>query len=365
MNLDRNQVRRLLSKTMRNRFQIISFFVGVTSVLANALNIQLPAAVTYSREHSSNALVIWRNNQILHSDYANGFSADTPSQVYSITKSIAALAWLADPKFSSSSRFPRWAGDSMRNKITAGNLLSQTSGISPGYAKIYVGKPRDLRHAATSLPLMQAPGISFAYGPSHYEILGAWAGLRAGGRDAAKSLVKKNILNRLGIHPTAWRTDQRGNIYLSAGAVLSANDLLKLGRLVLDGGKIFGFLPVIPTRNLREALTGSDANPAYGFGFWLNSRSSLPGAKERDVEQAISAKLTRMDWQHTCLSLAAPSDLICMAGSGGQRVYIVPSLRMVVVRLGQPGGFRDPDFLRALFKGWGRGPVLHAAGFDG
>ena len=207
---------------------------------------------------------------------------------------------------------------------------------------------RSVRGAAASLPSVHPPGTSFQYGPSHYELLGAWADLRPDGSDAARSLLERRLLDRLGIHPRGWRTDALGKIYLSAGIVLSANDLLKLGRLVLDGGQLNNLSRIVPGQNLRLALTGSKANPAYGFGFWLNARAAAKNARERDVEAAISGDLSGAEWRRTCLSRRVPPDMVCMAGSGGQRVYILPSWNMVIVRIGRPGTFRDPDFFRAL-----------------
>jgi len=39
-----------------------------------------------------------------------------------------------------------------------------------------------------------------------------------------------------------------------------------------------------------------------------------------------------------------------MVGSNGQRVYVSTAQRLVIVRLGVRGGFRDPDFLRAFYR---------------
>jgi hypothetical protein len=38
-----------------------------------------------------------------------------------------------------------------------------------------------------------------------------------------------------------------------------------------------------------------------------------------------------------------------MIGTRGQRVYVVPSRNLVVIRLGEGRGFSDAEFLRCLF----------------
>jgi hypothetical protein len=55
------------------------------------------------------------------------------------------------------------------------------------------------------------------------------------------------------------------------------------------------------------------------------------------------------DWKSACLCKDAPSDLLACIGSGGQRLYVVPSQELIVVRQGGFGRFRDAEFLRRLF----------------
>ena len=334
------------------RTGVAAFLWAVLCGACSAGDINFSAAAKYSRKTGGRLLLIWKDGATRHDDPASGFTSETATNVFSITKSIAALAWLTRPDFSVGKQFPGWAGDPLRNGVTLGSLLSQTSGISPGYERLYARNVRSVRGSASSLPIVHPPGSSFHYGPSHYELLGAWADPSPDGPDAAKSLLERGLLNRLGIHPPGWRTDALGKIYLSAGILLSGNDLLKIGRLILDGGQLNSLIRIVPARNLQMALTGSHANPAYGFGFWLNSLAAAKNARERDVESAIADDLSGEEWHRTCLSRSAPSDMVSMVGSGGQRVYVVPSWNMVIVRIGHPAGhsagFRDPEFFRAL-----------------
>ena len=303
------------------------------------------AAERYSRNNGGTVLIISRKGRPDAEFYEPGYYSQTPSRVFSITKSVTALACLSlrEPSLEDVVRRGR-------EPITLRHLLSQTSGISQGFGKLYIKNIPDVRKAAASLPEEFRPGERFDYGPSHYESIGNVLMATDGSTDGARQALT-SFLNRLGILPVDWRTDRRGHIYLSAGVILTPRDLLKIGRFVLDRGKLDG-RPVMPQAKFEAAFTGSRANPAYGLGFWLNRAAG--NSISRDIEDSIDARLTRDDWRQMCLSNAAPRDLVCMAGSGGQRVYIIPSLGAVVVRLGHPSRFKDPEFLRSLFSSRGR-----------
>ncbi len=303
------------------------------------------AAERYSRNNGGTVLIISRKGLPDAEFYEPGYHSQTPSRVFSITKSVTALACLSlrEPSLEDIVRRGR-------EPITLRHLLSQTSGISQGFGKLYNKNILDVRKAAASLPEESRPGERFDYGPSHYESIGNVLGATDGSTDGARQALT-NFLNRLGILPVDWRTDRQGHIYLSAGVILTPRDLLKIGRFILDRGKLDG-RPIMPQAKFEAAFTGSRANPAYGLGFWLNHAAE--NSIQRDIEDAIDSRLTRDDWRRMCISNAAPRDLVCMAGSGGQRVYIIPSLGAVVVRLGHPSRFKDPEFLRSLFSSKGR-----------
>lgn len=72
-----------------------------------------------------------------------------------------------------------------------------------------------------------------------------------------------------------------------------------------------------------EAMTttSQELNPAYGYLWWLNgkARYKLPGST-----QTFSGKLIPN----------APDDLIAGLGANDKKLYVVPSKKMVIVRLG-------------------------------
>ena len=80
---------------------------------------------------------------------------------------------------------------------------------------------------------------------------------------------------------------------------------------------------------MKEITTPSTANPNYGYQTWLGTEY----AEMRSYGKGVPAAIKHSE-------PFAASDVIFFDGSGGQRVYIIPSRDLVIVRTG-PGGF-DP-----------------------
>lgn len=307
----------------------------------------LPDAARYSQRAGESALLVWQDGRVIFDRQAKG-GAD--ANIFSITKSLAALGTLRavgrgvllldEPV---SDTLTAWKSDLRKSRITVRELLAQTSGLATGYEELYSRGVRDKDALVLKLPAVAPPGETFAYGPSHFEVLAA---LLAQKSPPAASWLS---LPFTGVKPVDLRRDRTGHGYFSAGTRLTARQLLALGQLVQRKGWT-GIFPIIPSRLIQEATTGSAANSMYGLGLWLNHNALKPVAVERDVEEAIGAGLGRAQWAHSCLSRQAPADLIAMVGSRGQRVYIIPSRIQIIVRLGNSPGFRDPDFLRAFYK---------------
>ena len=83
------------------------------------------------------------------------------------------------------------------------------------------------------------------------------------------------------------------------------------------------------------------------MGFW-NNRAAGPGAREFDIEDMLERDWWKQEWRGTCLSREAPPDMIASVGSGYQRLIVIPSMDLIIVRLGQDAKFSDGDFLRIL-----------------
>ena len=310
----------------------------------------LEAAAGYSKQRGERALLVWQNGRLILERYSTSEPSNR-EHIFSITKSLCALGAFAaigkrPPQLDEpvSLTLTEWQNHPQKRRITVRELLDQTSGLSPGFEALYAANVRDKNQRALKLPVTAPPGEKFAYGPSHYEVLETYMERKL--EESPLTWMERALFGPLGIRPGGWRRDRDGNPYFSAGAQVSARDLLTIGHLVRRKGWHWIF-PLVPSSVVRQVSLGSAANPIYGLGFWLNRLATENTAVEIDIEEAISA---RADWKHACLSKSAPADMIVMVGSRGQRVYVSSSRRLIIVRLGTKAGFRDPDFLRRFFR---------------
>lgn len=99
---------------------------------------------------------------------------------------------------------------------------------------------------------------------------------------------------------------------------------------------------LLPQGSLDACMQGTDANPAYGLGSWLN--------EDMDDDVDFDAAGLNQQGQVEALLEDGP-DMLAAAGAGGQRIYVIPELDWVVVHQADQGrSFEDPVFLELLLR---------------
>lgn len=314
-------------------------------------------ASEYSQSRGGQALIIRQWGRTLHESYADGHDASHVHRVFSITKSLAAMAcfaaagegWLSlDERVSDT--IDEWKTHPAKRTITVRMLLNQTAGIAAGFPALYSPGLDNKATRAIRLPMVFSPGKQFDYGPSYFEVLEVLLTRKLASRGiTARQWISSEVLAPAGAKAGPdWRTDGIGQAFLSTGAMLTARDVVAVANLMLNNGKA-SHRSVFPSRFVSEAIMGSLANRMYGLSFWNNQNATHPNANEVSVEAVLGRELSPEFWQTGCISRSAPDDLMAMMGSGGMRAYLVPSRGMVVVRFGNGGEFEDAEFLARLF----------------
>lgn len=310
----------------------------------------LAAAAAYSRRHGGAALVVMHDGRVVFESYASQADRDTPRLIASGTKSfwgVAALAAVADGLMSLdepvANTLPEWARDPGRRAVTVRQLLTFTSGLPPGYRALR--GTGDLYQAALGLDLAARPGTLFTYGPSHLSVFGALLDRKLGGRERPLDYLKRRVLDPIGLRVGGWRTDSQGHATLAAGASLTASEWVKFGQLLVNQGWAGG-RQIIPAPLMAELTRPSPINPRYGLTVWLNN--PMPAGAEARIKGI-------RDIEDIDFSGGVPGDLLMAAGKGDHRLYVIPSLRLVVARLsGSSRGdssWDDGAFMRLLLTG--------------
>jgi CubicO group peptidase (beta-lactamase class C family) len=220
-------------------------------------------------------------------------------------------------------------------------LLDFSCGLDAAFF-LHQEDPGDRDSIALSLPLVAEPGSAFIYGPSGLQVFHRILARKLAPRDETPArYLERRVLRRLGLSPQRYLRDRAGNPLLATGWQLSARQWAKIGRCVLADGA-----PVVSGSSLAQCWRGSAANRAYSLGWWNNR--AAPGGREFDFEDMLETKWLRQEWRGACICRDAPDDLVACIGSGYQRLYVIPSLDLIVVRNGAGGKFSDARFLRLL-----------------
>lgn len=340
---------------MHHRLLLLSASVFACGQLSHAAPLDaeaLRAASSYSASQRGAALIIVRDGKTILESYGNGAGRSKAGKIYSGTKGFWNLAFLAaqedglfDLDEPASRILPEWDGDSQKSRLTIRQLLSFSSGLEAANSLHTDGWEDRNRHALKQA-VVGTPGHSFIYGPAALQVVHEILKRRLSSKDESPTrYLERRVLRPMGLGPQRYLSDRDGNPLLAAGFIMPPHDWLRMGRLILKNGS-----PVLKG-SMGDAFAGSDSNPMFSLGFWNNHLAGRSGSREVDPEELLDLKWYRQDWRNTCLSHAAPSDLVASIGSGGQRLYVVPSMHLVIVRQGAISRFSDTRFLRLLFAG--------------
>lgn len=276
------------------------------------------AAQAYSRDHAGLSFLVVQGGVTLCDDeHAPGQAYE----LYSGTKSFVGLAAAAavqdglltldEPV---SDTLSDWRQAPEKRDVTIRQLIGMVSGLPS-----QMGRPPTYAEAVAA-PFNTAPGAKFQYGPAPMQAFGELLRrkLAAKGLDADSLVyIERRLLAPLGVHYSQWRRGSDGQPLMPQGASFTPQEWAKIGQFVLAGGRAGGKALVDPDA-FKALFVGTRANPSYGLTWWLAQGPPSPDFVTRSIDIGTSGRL--------------PKDLVVAAGAGGQRLYVIPSLNLVVVR---------------------------------
>jgi CubicO group peptidase (beta-lactamase class C family) len=314
------------------------------------------AAAAYSRTHNGVAMVVMSGDAVVFENYVLPTDRFISWKIYSGTKAITGLLAAAaaqDGLIASVDDFaatylPEWADDPVKSTVRIRHLLN----LSSGMATPSVGEGESLTFAqAVALPFNALPEEQFVWGAGGYQAFGEIVRRRLveGGDSVTDPMLYfyNKVMKPIGAEApmSVWLKAPDGHVHLATGARLMARSWALLGALVRRGGAHNGTQLLAPAA-LAALDDGSAAHPGFGLGF--GKPYVLP--PEQIAEGGIYAQ-TEI-WLPDPEDYI-PDDMLAGAGAGRQRLYIVPSRNLVVVRLAARGfsgyeNFNDREFWRLL-----------------
>lgn len=264
------------------------------------------------------AVVVVYKDQIIAEKYALGFSKDSRLLGWSMTKSITSTLFgilQKKGKLNVNQQAPisEWANDERKN-ITIHNLLQMNSGLEwdEDYGKIsdvtkMLFQESDMTKSQINKPLVGKPNATWNYSSGTTNLLSGVLRKQFKTHQEYLDFWYSALIDKIGMHSMLVEADLKGNYIGSSYAWANARDWAKFGLLYLHNGNWNGEQLFDPTWTKYVSTPTPTSNNQYGAQFWLNAGGAMPDC---------------------------PKDIYYADGFQGQRVFIIPSHDMVVVRLG-------------------------------
>ena len=276
------------------------------------------------------AVVVVKDGQLIAERYAPGFSLDTPLISYSVAKSftnalLAVLVRQGRLRVDQPLGAPEWsAPDDPRGKLTVEDLLRMQSGLdapeddSPTGAiaqmEFVPGAAADMAGFAARRPLKEPPGRRFEYTSANTILVDRLLGRTIGGGAAGlRAFAERQLFAPLHMTHVTMEFDGAGTFVGSTWVYAPARSFARFGQLFLDDGIAPDGRRILPEGWVAWSRR-SELGAPYGAGFWTNDGNSAVAARR--------------------VADGFPKDGFFASGNLGQRIYIVPSQRLVVVRFG-------------------------------
>ena len=312
----------------------------------NILNAAVDKAFTEpyaGKKQRTRAVVVVYNGQLVAERYAPGFDKATKMYGWSMAKSftstlIGTLVKQGKLNVNQAAPVPEWKkeGDP-RHNITLENLLQQQSGLNflEDYTKAsdvtnMLYKEKDMAAFTANHLLANTPGTVFSYSSGNSNILARIIRQTVGEKDYA-AYPFTALFYKINMYNTLFEPDCSGTYVGSSYINATARDFARFGLLYYNDG-VWNGERILPEGWVKQTATAPATNKLknYGYQFWLNG-----------IQQNDSSKHLYPD---------VSADMFLCDGYAGQEIYIIPSKKLVVVRLGLTldKSFNENHFLKSI-----------------
>ncbi|WP_061962288.1 serine hydrolase domain-containing protein [Demequina flava] len=292
---------------------------GLADALAHGFGDDLDD--TSREELGTRAIVVLQGGELIAERYADGFDPTTPQLGWSMTKSVTnllvgRLVEQGEVSLDDAALVDDWSDE--RAEITIRHLLEMTSGLA--WDETYdLGTPitqmlyaeEDMGAYVASQELAHEPGTYLQYSSGSTTLL---CDAITNGRGLA-DFPRREIFAPLGLSTAVLEADATGNPVCSSYMWASARDWASIGQFALQDG-VWNDERLLPEGWIAESttpVTTATTVEADGYASSWWSNTSADGSVVNDE---------------------LPADAYFASGHDGQKITVVPSQDLVVVRLG-------------------------------
>lgn len=298
-------------------------------------------------------VVVQHEGRLVYEKYAAGFDAEKRHITYSVSKSVGgALVGIAVDEGllkledSVCKYVPARPGsDPTYCETKVDHVLRMSSGLAweesyesdPAQSNVLqmlYGNEPDMGLYVATRPRAHPAGTFFYYSSGDANLLALVLKAAIGGKDM-HTWAKEKLFDRAEMRSAIFEADRSGTLVFSSSCFLTVRDMARFGQLYLDDG-MHGASRVLSSAWVQLTKTPAPTNlvpvpreagvagtgGSYGAAFWLNT--ATPTAAHDTYAYAD-----------------APSDMFGAQGHWGQMIFVVPSRKLVVARVGND---REPRF---------------------
>jgi CubicO group peptidase (beta-lactamase class C family) len=268
----------------------------------------------YLEEKNTKSFIVLHNGKIVMENYFNGHSASETWYWASAGKTLTAtVTGIAEQEgyININNKVSDYLGVGWtsaplekENLITNKHLLTMTSGLDDALGDDV--SPVNLQYVADA-------GTRWAYHNVYVKLQDVIA--QATGQTWTNYFNTK-LRDKIGMTGGAWIQNNGLSVYWS-----TTRNMARFGLLALNKGK-WENNQIVPESYMNNATsTSQNINLAYGYLWWLNGKSNY--------------HLPQTQFQFTgTLIPTAPSDMYCALGKNDQKIYVIPSRKIVIIRMG-------------------------------
>jgi CubicO group peptidase (beta-lactamase class C family) len=273
----------------------------------------------YLEQKNTKSFIILVNGRIVMENYFNGHTANTLWRWNSAGKTLTStVTGIAEQEgyINCNNKVSDYIGIgwtsaplAKENLITCKNLLSMNSGLDDTLGDDV--SPSNLQYKADS-------GTRWAYHNVYVKLQDI---VEQATGQSWNNYFNSKLRDKIGMSSSGiWYVGTGINLGLKI-YFSTSRSMARFGLLALNNGNWNG-TQIINSNYINQATnTSQNINLSYGYLWWLNGKSSY--------------RLPQTQFQFNgSLIASGPSDMYMALGKDDQKIYVVPSKKMVIIRMG-------------------------------